>query len=310
MELGNRNRRARRDIAGWALDTGGHPAGATGVERNSSGALLATPELTFTSTSVAAVAQATLNTNPVLVRLVPPRRVLSAECGAGVSEETAPELLSWIWPVLVFIFAAALTFALTYVEGLRSPNGLAVPHFVQTMLPDATLGLHVEFQGEHLVIAWNRRSPVVRDAAAGVLQIEDGGEQRRVHLDQTQIAAGSLLYKPASDDITFRLELFGDEGNKTVESVRVLCPRSSPPENTPPEQPAQASSSTAPSSSTTTGQMSQPNGMRRQARLHQDSEDGSSAGEPANSEPPPQTDSAPVASPSQESPAPPVSHGR
>lgn len=147
-------------------------------------------------------------------------------------------------PVLVFLFAAGLTFSAIYIDALRTGAGLTMPHFVRAILPDPALGLRVEFQGDHLLVSWNRQSSTVREAVAGVLRIEDGGERRNVHLDGTQVAAGSILYKPASDDVTFRLELYGDQGNTTVESMRVLAPRDSAAPS--PSAPAAVKPETAP----------------------------------------------------------------
>ncbi len=136
-------------------------------------------------------------------------------------------------PLLVFLFAAGVTFSAIYIDALRTTTGLTVPRFVRAILPDRSLGLHVEYQGDHLLVAWDVQSPTVRAAVAGVLQIEDGGEGRTVHLDASQVAAGSILYKPASDDITFHLELYSDQGNTNVESIRVLAPRDAPAPTTP-----------------------------------------------------------------------------
>lgn len=124
--------------------------------------------------------------------------------------------------MLVFAGAAALTFAAVYVNALRAGSGIATPQFLRAVLPNPRLGLRVEVQGDGLLVDWDRRSPLVRSALNGVLRIEDGEQPRVLHLDAAQVAGGTILYKPASGDVTFRLEVQTQEGARAMESVRVL----------------------------------------------------------------------------------------
>lgn len=128
----------------------------------------------------------------------------------------------WISSLLVFALAAVATFAAVYVNALRSGSGIALPQFLRAILPSPALGLRVEAQGDRLLVNWDRRSATVRSAVDGVLRIEDGGQSRALHLDASQVAAGAVLYKPASDDVTFRLEVRGEQGATVMESMRVL----------------------------------------------------------------------------------------
>ena len=164
------------------------------------------------------------------ITLVRPRRNPKPEL---VAPATGKAGVKWIWALPVFLIAAALTFLAIYIAASRSNGDLPLPRSVQAFLPDASLGLRVEYQGEHLLVTWDRRSPVVRAAVAGVLRIEDGSQRRDVRLDAELIAGGSILYKPASDDVIFRLELRNAQGNATVESMRVLTSVTTPPANSP-----------------------------------------------------------------------------
>jgi|ERR1700761_1920739 len=128
----------------------------------------------------------------------------------------------WILSSFVFLIAAALTFAAVYAHELWSGPVVATPRFLQAVLPETGLGLRVEYEGERLLVTWSRTSPAVRSAAQGVLRIEDGSLHRDVLMDATQVLAGSVLYKPASNDVTFRLEVQNDQGKPAVESIRVL----------------------------------------------------------------------------------------
>ena len=92
----------------------------------------------------------------------------------------------------------------------------------RAVLPNTELGLQAESKGEGILLSWNRRNPIVQSAMGGNLQIEDGKQHREVHLDAEQIANGALLYRPSSDDVTFRIELRGERGATIRRSMRVL----------------------------------------------------------------------------------------
>lgn len=128
----------------------------------------------------------------------------------------------WVSSAVLFVLVAAATFLVLYARGVRSGNGIVVPRIIRTIFPAAGLGLRVEGQGDRLLLSWNRRSPTVVAARDGVLAINDGGQERQVHLSSDQLADGSVLYRPASDDVLFRLETRGGQGAITMESIRVL----------------------------------------------------------------------------------------
>lgn len=122
----------------------------------------------------------------------------------------------------MFVLAAAITFAAAYGRELWTGTGSSVPPFLRSVYPARDLGLQVQYQGERLLVTWSRTSPDVRSAVTGVLRIEDGSARRDVWLDASQVTAGSVLYKPASDDITFRLEVQSGTAKPAIETIRVL----------------------------------------------------------------------------------------
>lgn len=128
----------------------------------------------------------------------------------------------WISSAVLFVLVATATFLLLYARGVRSGNGIVVPRIIRAIFPATGLGLRVEGQGDRLLLSWNRRSPSVSAALDGILEINDGGQQRQIHLSSDQLADGSVLYRPASDDVLFRLQTRGGQGSITVESIRVL----------------------------------------------------------------------------------------
>ncbi len=125
----------------------------------------------------------------------------------------------WFSMTILFVLAAGMTFALLVLRGL--PSGEA-PRFLRTILPDSGLRLRVEGQGDRVLLSWNRLNPVVRSATDATLHIDDGSQHRDVRLDSGQVANGAVLYRPGSDDVTFRLEVHGQQGSMVAESMRVL----------------------------------------------------------------------------------------
>jgi TonB family protein len=127
----------------------------------------------------------------------------------------------WLSTALVFVTFSAITFAVLAVKGTQSGNG-KLAQIMRVIFPSGDLGLHVETQGDRLLLSWNRRNAAVAAAADGVLQIFDGTQHREVRLDGGQVADGSVLYKPVSPDVTFRLEVHGTDRSSAMGSMRVL----------------------------------------------------------------------------------------
>jgi hypothetical protein len=123
------------------------------------------------------------------------------------SPEKKERRTSWISFVAVFVITAGVIIAVF----LRMPPA-----------GKEALGFRIESKGDGILLAWNRLHPIVQSATEGILQIDDGVRHREVHLDPEQVANGFLVYRPASDDVTFRLELRGERGETIRQSMRVL----------------------------------------------------------------------------------------
>jgi hypothetical protein len=189
-----------------------------------------------------------------------PRTALAAVPTARVAKPW--RRIPWILSLLVFLSAAGVTFAAVYMHELWSGPALSTPRFLQAVLPSEGLGLRVEYEGERLLVTWSRTSPAVRSAAQGVLRIDDGGRHRDVLMDSTQVVAGSVLYKPASNDVTFRLEVQSDQGKSMIESIRVLD-SGKPPPTTPREKPeSNGSMDVPPSAAPSSGPRAEATPMR------------------------------------------------
>ncbi|HVX66225.1 MAG TPA: hypothetical protein VHA11_06475 [Bryobacteraceae bacterium] len=81
--------------------------------------------------------------------------------------------------------------------------------------------LHIERNGTYLQVNWNRSASVVTRARGGVLEITDGASRRELQLDTHQLRTGGVAYSPTTNDVSFRLELMGSDGNVS-ESLRVV----------------------------------------------------------------------------------------
>ncbi|HZS57478.1 MAG TPA: hypothetical protein VFA65_23970 [Bryobacteraceae bacterium] len=125
----------------------------------------------------------------------------------------------WFSSAILFAVFAGLTFAVLVLRGLPSGNSGS---FWQAILPDTGLNMRVEGQGDRVLLSWNRRNAVVRAAAGAILHIDDGSQHRDVRLDASQAANGAVLYRPNSDDVSFRLEVKSQDGKTVAENLRVL----------------------------------------------------------------------------------------
>jgi hypothetical protein len=133
--------------------------------------------------------------------------------------ETAPSgrlRSGWVWIPLSFIFLL-----------LGVVLGFQVAISVRSQIPSKTaavdpyaLGLTVTQSGDSLHVRWNRASSAIRSARGGALIISDRGNQKTVNLDPGQLQNGSIIYRQASNDVRFRLEVFATDRNTISESMQ------------------------------------------------------------------------------------------
>jgi hypothetical protein len=121
----------------------------------------------------------------------------------------------WIGAALLFV-VLLVAFAFT---ALRSRGAAQKPAD-----PYVDLGFRAERAGLDIRLTWNGRLPVVASAYGGTLRINDGGLYRSVDLSAAQTRSGSLVYSPQSDDVEFRLEIYGDHNRSYGEGTRVILP--------------------------------------------------------------------------------------
>jgi outer membrane biosynthesis protein TonB len=133
---------------------------------------------------------------------------------------------------------AALTFLLLFA---LLWNGSAVAR--KTTVPrGAELGLNIDHLGPALRLTWNPHHTLIENATHGVLWVVDGSARKKIDLNERQLAHGSAMYVPASDQVEFRLEVSG-QGKPVANSIRSLtpvvqqqAPESEKPAPVPPEE--------------------------------------------------------------------------
>ena len=119
----------------------------------------------------------------------------------------------WVWFPVIFLFmllGGALGYELALTVGARTAAGA---------LEDLSLSLSVKKSGDNLRLSWSRRSPAVRYAQRGLLEIDDGGYTRPVTLDAAQLQNGSLIYRSVSKSVRFRMTVFQQARVSVVETL-------------------------------------------------------------------------------------------
>jgi hypothetical protein len=115
-----------------------------------------------------------------------------------------------IWLVACFVFL--LLGVLLGYEAMR----ITAP---QRGASDFALSLAAERTGENLTVRWNPNARAVLSASNAVLEIEDGGDTKRVELDRPTLSNGSMLYHNVSDKIHFRLVVYLNSGLTVTEAL-------------------------------------------------------------------------------------------
>ncbi|MCU1339970.1 MAG: hypothetical protein JWO19_5551 [Bryobacterales bacterium] len=124
-------------------------------------------------------------------------------------EARAPKSRAGMWMVAAFVFL--LLGVLLGYEASR----ITAPRRAS----DFALSLAVDRTGQNLTVHWNPNAPAVRAASNGVLEIDDGGELKRVELDRANLSNGSMVYRNASDKVHFRLVVYLDSGLSVTEEL-------------------------------------------------------------------------------------------
>jgi hypothetical protein len=149
---------------------------------------------------------------------------------AAPAQAAQPGGTSRVWPGRLFrtgtvlIATAALVVSVATYLGAPRPREQAAASMPATSM----LGLQVERNPPNLLLKWNRNAPETVAARRATLSIRDGAAEKAFELDNAELARGSYLYAAASDDIQFRLEVYGSDDGSVAQSIRVILPAAKP----------------------------------------------------------------------------------
>jgi len=159
----------------------------------------------------------------------------------------------WIAAAALFAAVSGATFTVLYLRQSAAERAEVAPEIIRATIPVSSLHMRAEAQGDRVLVSWNPRAAGIQSATGGLLTIEDQTGTRTFPLDASQAANGSVLYRPASGDVTFRLQIQNVAGKVFRDSLRVLDPvRAEAPEASKPvsraamEQPEQTNAKASP----------------------------------------------------------------
>jgi hypothetical protein len=132
----------------------------------------------------------------------------------GPPVAVSPKRWTWMFPVLAF---APLAAAALWYFPVRISQGAS------TVALRADLSLRLQKAGSDYRVVWNADSPAVAAARRGTLFIKDGDFEKELELDREQLLNAGMLYSPATPDVSFRLAVYGQDPEPTVETVRLLA---------------------------------------------------------------------------------------
>lgn len=120
----------------------------------------------------------------------------------------------WVWIPLSFIFlllgvVLGFQIALSY-RGQQDRREAQDPYVLELNA--------VQF-GENLHLKWNPDAAAFRDARRGLLHIRDGDNSKVVELKKEDLSRGGVLYRNATSNVTFRLEIFPRDRVGVSESI-------------------------------------------------------------------------------------------
>lgn len=127
-------------------------------------------------------------------------------------------LLPTVTLAMIMIGAVQLVIDSHHAAALTPSNQSASP-LVES--GDRTnLGLTVTTLSNQFQIRWNRESQAILASDHGVMKITVNGITEAVPFDPAQLRDGYLAYGPKTSDVSIRLEVTGQDGAMTSESVR------------------------------------------------------------------------------------------
>jgi hypothetical protein len=143
---------------------------------------------------------------PAPERMTPPRAQYTV----------APERIRWsrlsVTALLVVLGIGALQLETNSKQTVSAAGG-----------NQTGLGLTVASHEHQLEIHWNRQAAAITASSNGVMKITEAGKTQAVPFDQDQLRDGFVAYTPTTNDVSIRLEVTGQDGGTTSESIRTVA---------------------------------------------------------------------------------------
>lgn len=220
----------RRELGGGSTEPTPRPAGAGAGDQGPAAAARPAPEEPFAAAASAAASSSAAAQQQQRTRSAIPDMAMSSI--GGVSSLTSDDLKfglptsktdpktgskiksGWVWIPLSFIFLILGTALGGYV-GLSLRSKLP-----DSIRPDMySLHMTVTPAGDSLHVRWDRDAAPIHNQAKGALIISDAGAQKTVSLDHDQLRNGSVVYRRASNDVRFRLEVYTNDRVTVAETM-------------------------------------------------------------------------------------------
>jgi hypothetical protein len=129
---------------------------------------------------------------------------------------------SVVLPASAIAVGAAFGYYAHYAGGSGAEN--PVPSAAAAPSSISGLDLRAERTPEGMRLTWNSQAPVLSDATEGVLLIDDAGSRVQQRLAPEELRAGSLTWRPASNQTEFEIRVISGSGREYAESIRVVQP--------------------------------------------------------------------------------------
>ncbi|MBV9268092.1 MAG: energy transducer TonB [Acidobacteriaceae bacterium] len=121
--------------------------------------------------------------------------------------------------VLVFVVRARAP----NVSAEKSPATVTANRLrgLSTASPQS-FGLKAAYEGNALMISWNRYAFPLASARAATLALTEGGHTRVLDLSARELQTGSVLYRPSTDEVSVQMDVIGDAADIASESIRIV----------------------------------------------------------------------------------------
>jgi len=139
----------------------------------------------------------------------PPQQIAEQIAEPRVEVPLRPKPRTGIWMVAAFVFLLLGVLLGYQASRITAPRRAS----------DFAVSLAVERNGDNLMVRWNRDAPAIRSANSGSLEIDDGGEMKRMELDRANLSGGNFIYRNASEKVRFRLVIYLDPGVSVTEEL-------------------------------------------------------------------------------------------